>query len=213
MSAPAVSAATAAMPPQRPPFDGVTIGLHWATAVIVLAMFATAFLREQWHDDIARATLLELHRSLGLTVWVATALRLAWRLTKAALPPFPAHLTRTHRAVVTLSEYGLYALLLGQPATGLAATLLRGHPFALFGLQVPQLMPEDPALRAVFHTVHELGAWTLGALAAGHAAAALFHHFVLRDDVLHCMAPGIAAPATQPPLPGRVVADGSIAAQ
>ena len=47
------------------------------------------------------------------------------------------------------------------------------------------------ALRATFHLTHELGAWTLGTLAAGHAAAALIHHFVLRDDVLECMEPMI----------------------
>ena len=32
----------------------------------------------------------------------------------------------------------------------------------------------------------------LAGLAVGHAAAALFHHFVLRDEVLESMAPVIA---------------------
>jgi hypothetical protein len=36
---------------------------------------------------------------------------------------------------------------------------------------------------------HQLGAYAFGALVIGHAGAALFHHFVLRDDVLQCMAP------------------------
>jgi hypothetical protein len=35
-------------------------------------------------------------------------------------------------------------------------------------------------------------------LATIHAAAALFHHFVLRDDVLHCMAPAIPAAPRKP---------------
>jgi cytochrome b561 len=52
-------------------------------------------------------------------------------------------------------------------------------------------MPRDEMLRAAFHLSHELGAWALAALAVSHAAAALFHHFVLRDDVLECMAPVI----------------------
>ena len=46
-------------------------------------------------------------------------------------------------------------------------------------------------LQAALHFSHELGAWALAALAVGHAAVALFH-FVLRDDVLECMAPVIA---------------------
>src|SRR6202047_1200059 len=92
---------------RRPPFDIVTIGFHWATVLIVLAMFASAWLRSQSHDDVFKAILLQIHRSLGVTIWVATALRLAWRLTNAKLPSFPANMTKVHRAVVKLSEYGL----------------------------------------------------------------------------------------------------------
>jgi cytochrome b561 len=199
---------------RRPPFDNITICFHWATVLIVLAMFASAWLRSQSHDDVFKALLLQIHRSLGVTIWIATALRLAWRLTNAKLPPFPVNMAKVHRTVVKLSEYGLYALLLGQPATGLGATLLNGRPFALFLWQIPQLMLEDKALRATFHLVHELGAWTLGVLAAGHAAAALIHHFVLRDDVLECMAPMIStAQNKQESLPGRVIPEENIDVQ
>jgi superoxide oxidase len=198
----------------RPPFDSVTICLHWATVLFVLAMFTSAELRSQTHDDGFKAILLQIHRSLGVTIWVATALRLAWRMTSAKLPPFPANMTKMHRAVVQLSEYGLYALLLGQPVTGLGATLFSGRPFALFLWQIPQLMPEDKALRATLHLAHELGEWGLGALAAGHAAAALIHYFVLREDVLQCMVPAIStARRRREPSPGRVIREGTVNAQ
>jgi superoxide oxidase len=177
---------------KRPAFDRVTIGFHWATALIVLALFASALLRAQSHDDAFKMTLLEIHRSLGVTIWIATALRLAWRLTSARLPPFPINMTKIHRAIVKMSEYGLYAFLLVQPATGLGATLFSGRPFVLFLWQIPQLVPGDRALQAGFHLAHELAAWGLATLAVGHAVTALIHHFVLRDDVLECMAPVIA---------------------
>jgi cytochrome b561 len=178
---------------QRPPFDRLTIFLHWATALLVLAMFASAWLHAlaEAQDSVFTAPLLRVHRSLGVTIWVATGLRLAWRLTNAKLPPFPRNMTKLHRAIIQLSEYGLYALLLVQPSTGMGATLFSGRPFALFVWQIPQLVPQDKALGATFHLTHELGAWALGALVGGHAVVALFHHFVLRDDVLQCMAPVI----------------------
>ena len=174
---------------RRPPFDSVTIGFHWATVLIVLAMFATAWLHSMSHDDAVKAILLQTHRSLGVTIWVATVFRLAWRLTNAKLPPFPSHMTNIHRAIVKGGEYCLYALLLIQPATGLAHTLFRGHLFTLFLWQIPPLVPTDAALRDAFMLAHRLGAYAFGALVIGHAGAALFHHFVLRDDVLQCMAP------------------------
>src|SRR4029077_6799846 len=171
--------------------DRLTMSLHWVTLFLVLALFATAWLQadaDVQHGDLA-PVLLQIHRSFGVTIWILTALRLAWRLTRASLPPFPAQMARLHRATVKLSEYGLYALVLAQPATGLLATLSGGRPFALFVWQVPALMPRHEVLRAWLHSSHQLGAWALAVLVFGHAAAALFHHFVLRDDVLECMAP------------------------
>ena len=152
-------------------------------------MFATAWLHAMSHDDAVKAILLQTHRSLGVTIWLATVLRLAWRLTNSKLPPFPSHMTNMHRAVVKGSEYCLYGLLLIQPATGLAHTLFRGHQFTLFFWWIPPLVHTDAALRDAFMLAHQLGAYAFGALVIGHAGAALFHHFVLRDDVLQCMAP------------------------
>ncbi|MGA7023539.1 MAG: cytochrome b, partial [Pseudolabrys sp.] len=169
-------------------------GLHWGTVLLVLALFASAWLHALAETRQSHFTpiLLQIHRSSGVTIWVVTALRLAWRVTKASLPPFPKQISKLHRATVKLSEYGLYALLLGEPATGLLATLFGGRPFALYLWRFPALMPRDLTLQAAFHFYHELGAWALAGLAVGHAAAALFHHFVLRDDVLESMAPVIA---------------------
>jgi superoxide oxidase len=187
---------TAPAAARRPPFDSLTIALHWATAVLVLALFVTAWLHglAEEHKSDLTPVLLQIHRSIGVIVWAFAAFRLTWRLTWARLPPFPARTTATHRAVVKLSEYGLYALLLGQPATGLLTTLFGGRPFGLLVWQVPPLLSRDEAIRAGFHSVHELGAWTLAIVVAGHAGMALFHHFVLGDDVLACMAPGLATP-------------------
>jgi cytochrome b561 len=181
---------------RRPPFDGVTIIFHWATVLMVLTMFITAWLHMRSHDAELKAILLETHRSMGLTIWTMTLSRLAWRLTHAKLPPFPNGMTRVHRAIVQIGEYCLYALLLVQPLTGLGDTIFSGRAFAIFSWEVPPLVVTDAALRGGFQLAHQIGACTLGALVVGHAGAALFHHFVLRDDVLQCMAPVV--PAARP---------------
>jgi cytochrome b561 len=177
----------------RPPFDKVMIAFHWATVLMVFAMFATAWLHTYTHNGVLRASLLLIHRSLGTTIWVGTVVRLAWRLTNAKLPPFPTKTTKIHRGFVQASEYSLYGLLLSLPATGLASTLFRGRQFGLLFWQFPILLPEDNARHAVFHWAHQIGAWALGILVAVHSVAALVHHFLLRDDVLQCMAPVLKA--------------------
>jgi cytochrome b561 len=188
---------------RRPPFDTVTLCLHWATALLVLGMFASAWLHTlaEPRESLYAAAFIQVHRSLGATIWGATTLRLVWRLTNAE----PVDMTKAHRTIVQISEYILYALLLVQPATGLGMSLFSGRSLALFLWRVPQLLSQNKAMSAAFHSAHEIGAWTLAALATAHAAAALFHHFVLRDDVLHCMAPVIPAPPRKPDFSFRQV--------
>ena len=172
----------------RPPFDRVTIVVHWTTVLLVLALFIVAFARSQAQDEASATALLTLHRSLGVTVWTLTALRLGWRLTGAFLPPFPETMGAAQRLAARLSEYGLYSLLLVQPLTGAAQSLYRGKPFELFFVwQVPALVSRDKAMVHLFNSIHEWGAWAFAALIGLHAAAALFHRFVLRDGVFQSM--------------------------
>jgi cytochrome b561 len=183
---------------RRPPFDALTMALHWATVLLVLGQFTTAWLHglaEVRQSDFTPILIL-MHRSLGTTVWILSVSRLAWRLTAAKLPPFPSTMTRLHRVIVKSNEWMLYVLLMGQPVTGLLTTLFIGRAFDLFLWEIPPLLPRNELLANAFHAVHGLGGWALAVVAIGHAAAALFHHFVLRDDVLACMAPIVAeAPA------------------
>ena len=174
---------------RRPPFDLLTITLHWATVLLVLAQLGSGLLYGQVEERPWATYLLGAHQALGMTIWIVTVLRFLWRLTGAWFPPFPASMTLIQRAAARVSEYALYALLLIQPATGLAQTLLRGRPFELFGWSIPAILPEHLGYARLFHGAHELGARCLIGLVSLHAAAALFHHFVRRDDVLEAMAP------------------------
>jgi superoxide oxidase len=173
----------------RPPFDTLTITLHWTTLLIVMTLFGSGLLHGLVEDRSWAAPLLRVHRSLGVTIWTLTVLRLLWRLTGARFPAFSASMTPLHQLGARLSEYGLYALLLIQPATGFAQTILLGRSFAVFAWNIPPLVARNVALVGIYHEVHKVGAWCLFALVGLHAAAALVHHFILRDDVLEAMAP------------------------
>lgn len=177
--------------PTRTSFDGVTIAFHWATLILVLGLLTTALLHAKTHDDEAKAVLLQIHRSFGVTVWVTTALRLFWRMTNAQLPPFAEDMGNLHRHLVQKSEHCLYGLLLIQPLSGLGATITRGRAFDLFWWHIPPLMQHYPTVQAAFFKGHRIGAWTLIILITGHAINALVHHFALRDDLLRRMAPAI----------------------
>jgi cytochrome b561 len=168
-------------------FDHVSIALHWITAGLVTGQLITAWqVSLGGHGAMAALT---AHRSLGLLIWLVVLARLLWRRAFAYLPPFPASLSRRRQQIAQLNEFGLYAVLMFQPLTGLANTLLRGRPFALFAWRAPAILPPAKTVAHVFATAHEAGAAVLLALLAMHAGAALFHEFGLRDGVLRRMLP------------------------
>jgi superoxide oxidase len=178
-------------------FDILTIGLHWATVALITGMFASAWLLLASDREHA-AMLLTIHRSVGVVTWAVAIVRLGWRISYAYLPPFPASMPTIQQRLAKASEYGLYALLLFQPLTGLAQSLTRGRHFMLFAWQVPKVMAGDKPLTMLFHQIHTLSAWVLLGLIGLHILAALFHRFVLRDEVLQSMLPWRASPAAGP---------------
>ena len=175
--------------PEQRVFDPVIRFLHWLTLFLVAAIFVLAFsVRFASSSEQAR-TLIQLHRSFGVTVWVVTLGRLVWRQF-ARFPNWPADMPQAMRFAAQWSEYALYALLLTQPILGLLHTNAHGDRVNLFFLgQLPALIGQDRPLAKQLLAVHVTVGLLLLGLIALHVAAALYHHFWRRDDTLEAMLP------------------------
>jgi cytochrome b561 len=176
--------------PARARHQTLTIALHWSTVLLILTQFILAVLHDQFSNAEARRDVLAAHRSLGIVIWLLALGRLAWRLLGMRLLPFPASMPRWHQWGARFSEWGLYALLLALPLTGMAATVLNGRPFKLFDIQVPSLVAPDKAWAATAQALHTLGAYVLASLVLAHASAAILHRITANDGVLDSMLPG-----------------------
>jgi cytochrome b561 len=171
-------------------FDQTSIALHWFTVFLIVVQFASAWWREAiGHEASLAAALLTMHRTTGMLTWIVALARLVWRRCFAHLPPFPQSMPKLQQWIAKANEYGLYALLVVQPITGLGNTLFHGRPFTLLIWEVPVLLAPDTAIRGLFVAAHEFGAKALVVLIGLHAGAALFHGLVLRDGVLQRMLP------------------------
>jgi cytochrome b561 len=60
--------------------------------------------------------------------------------------------------------------------------------FGLFGIPGPFAAVDRPT-RHLLHSIHEYVGWAIVIIAFGHALAALYHHYVLKDRVLRRMLP------------------------
>lgn len=170
-------------------YGTVAQAFHWATAAVVLLAFIYGpGGSEQRVYATARDFERQLHETLGLCVLALVVMRLLWRAVDTR--PEPAQLPRWMDAASKATQAALYLLLFAVPLTAMAGAWLEGHPLTLLaGLQIPSPMGVSHDVGATLATVHTWLGDAIVWLAGFHAAAALFHHFVLKDGVLASMLP------------------------
>lgn len=157
---------------------------HWIVAALVLAQFALGWMAASWRLSPAKLNLFVWHKSIGMTVLALVVLRLLWRLANPA-PAAPAGTPAWERAAATVTHALLYFLLIAMPLDGWLINSAAGVPFSIFWMiPLPPLVAPDPALADACKLAHFWMFVLLAALVALHAAAALRHHFVKRNDVL-----------------------------
>ncbi len=176
--------------PRSDRYGAVARTFHWATAVLVLFAFIYGpGGSEQRVYSAAGDFDRQLHETLGLCVFVLALLRLLWGTVdrRPEPPPIARWMDVTSKGVQAL----LYGLLLALPVTSVAGAWLEGHPLTLLaGVKIAPLLDESHDLGKTLASIHGWLGDAIMWLAGLHAAAALFHHFVLKDRVLVSMLPG-----------------------
>jgi cytochrome b561 len=169
--------------------------IHWLTAALMLAVLALGiYCGQQLPGSEPRRSLLEIHKSIGLTILGLSLLRLACRAV-IRTPPFPNGMNAAQRLGAGLAHASLYALLFYMPLTGYLFSAAGGYHLGWFGLDIPRLLPLDKPLAVTGERLHDLGQWLVYAVLGLHVAAVVWHQFVKRDGVLARMWPARAAGA------------------
>jgi cytochrome b561 len=164
-------------------FDSTAIALHWTTAALIVVAFTLGLTVDAFPKDWEHAV-VNVHALLGTAVLVLSAVRIAWRLGHEP-PPIPREAAGpVMRRAAAVVHFLLYALMFLVPLIGIPTLLYRGRglDFGLF--QVPSPFARTPEIFRPLTEAHELVAYALIGLAAAHMLAALYHHFIRRDEVL-----------------------------
>src|SRR5262252_3331654 len=112
-------------------YDPLLQAAHWATLVLIAGLYTLAWVAPlvgEYNQPV-----MQLHRSLGVTVAALTLVRLAWR-SRARIPRLPADLPAVQKLAARATEALLYVLLLLQPLLGLIRTNARGQRVDLYFL-------------------------------------------------------------------------------
>jgi cytochrome b561 len=162
--------------------------LHWTIAVLIVTQVVLASQAEDATSLLQKAKLLTTHKSIGMTVFLLAAVRLVWRLSHPA--PRPVDDRGWQQKVASLVHWSLYALILVTPLAGWVMSSAKNYSVSWFGLFTwPNLVAPQENLAATLKTTHAALAKTMMVLVMLHAAAALKHHFIDRDNVLRRMLP------------------------
>ena len=169
-------------------YSAGAVGLHWLMLVLLVAVYACMELSGSFpKGSDTRASLKTWHYMLGLSVFALVWIRLAVKLTSRAPAMEPAPLWQM--GLARLVQITLYVLMVGMPLLGWFLLSAKGQVIPFFGLQLPALMAQNKDAAGWIKQVHEIGA-TAGYFLVGlHALAALYHHYVLRDNTLRRMLP------------------------
>lgn len=172
-------------------FGSIAKLLHWTAAASVLAAWLIGVVGDDPFPKSWKGAILFTHISFGLLVLATLLGRLGWRVAS----PVPAAIATRFEpwmGVAALAAHVLlYALLLMVPLSGIVLQFARGGAVPLFGLyEIASPWVRDRAFARSVKEVHEIFAHMLLVLAVLHAAAALVHHHLLKDDTLGRMLPG-----------------------
>ncbi len=168
-------------------YTPVAKSLHWLMALLILGLLALGTYMSELPLSPQKLELYAWHKWTGVTVFLLVWLRLAWRVAHRP-PGLPASLSPRMRLAAHAGHAALYVLMVLIPLSGWLMSSAKGFQTVWFGvLPIPDLIGKYRLLGEILQQVHEALSSLLMLTLAGHVAAALWHHFVLKDDTLRRM--------------------------
>lgn len=181
-------------------YTGVAMILHWIVAVLLILNVGLGLSADYIPDSTVRSV-IDLHKSIGITVLGLVILRILWRLSHKP-PAMPETYAPWERFVAHAAHGALYLVILALPVSGwMHDSAWKGaasHPIFLYGLipwpRIGWIENVEPHYKETLHTVffsaHVYAAYALYALLALHIIGALKHQFWDREPELQRMLPG-----------------------
>ncbi|WP_063551315.1 cytochrome b [Burkholderia territorii] len=168
-------------------YSSPAIFFHWAIFLLVALAYLAIEIRGPKGSD-SRVFWMNVHLLAGTFVLVLSVLRVLWRMI-SRVPEAIAQATLL-KWLSKLAHFALYAFIIVQPLLGIMMINMGGKPVSLDWIGVSfTLFGPDKALRPTIKEAHELIGNAFYFVIGLHALAALYHHFIRRDDVLRRMAP------------------------
>ena len=171
-------------------YGSAPIWMHWLMALLLIGVYVAINLHDAAPKGSAfRAEMKLWHFMLGLSVLALVIARVVVRVSSGAAPRITPPIPAWQHLMAKAMHLALYLFMLGMPILGWLAVSAKGSPITFYGFQLPLLIGPDKALYDCLKEIHAL-IGTAGYYLIGlHAAAALIHHYFIKDNTLGRMLP------------------------
>jgi cytochrome b561 len=165
-------------------YGAFSIAMHWLMFLLIAVTFASIELRELFDKGTElRDAFKSFHFMLGLSVLALVSLRLVMYIVQQTPEIMPQPRVIPQK-LAKIMHVLLYFFMFFMPIMGWLVLSGKGAVIPFYGWTLPALIVENEGLADLFKELHEtgglIGYWLIGL----HAVAALFHHYVIKDNTL-----------------------------
>lgn len=166
-------------------YGRISVVIHWITALVIPGLFVLGL----WMVDLSyydpwynRAP--EIHKGVGILLFVVLLLRILWRAMHPKPRPEP-HVSALERSASRFVHWALYLLMTAVMVSGYLVSTADGRGIDVFGMfEVPATLAGLPNQADFAGQAHLILAVSLISVATLHALAGFKHHFIDRDRTL-----------------------------
>lgn len=160
-------------------YDRLSRYLHWLMAIVIIYATAAGYcmhLTVDSHPELFNLLSI-LNMSMATLITPLFFIRWCWHYLRDPLPAEPVHHYKLAEMVHSLLYFLMFSVLL-------SGFLMLKHDYSLFWLFTVPNPITSPEINAFFFMVHRISCILLATLAAMHAGAALYHHYLAGDRIL-----------------------------
>jgi cytochrome b561 len=168
-------------------YGAVTKLLHWLIAVLVLMMLAVGFFMDDLPKEY-KGVVYNLHKLTGLTVLFLMLVSIVWSFFNVR-PEHPHGMPRWQHYVSRIVQILLSICLIAMPLVGWIGSSSANKAPHIGDLVLKLPISENKELIEQMFDIHETLAIVILILVSVHMLAALYHHYIVKDDVLRRMLP------------------------
>lgn len=160
--------------------------LHWLMFTLILFVAFSVEIREIFSKGSGiRAELKNLHIWLGELAFVLLVFRMVVRMSFAQ--PSPTNSDQRQIFLMKTVHLSLYLLMLVISVTGILLLQASGKGSSFLGFAIPEFVSPNKDLKKAIKSVHEILSNSFYVLVVMHVLAALWHHYILKDNTFEKM--------------------------